>query len=78
MTTLETQWEEAMFELAVPFDGIEESYDATPSENSDRADMMMATRTLLPRRSGEPRFAPRQYFYPASKTGVVPSRHFVM
>ena len=27
---------------------------------------------FLPRRPGEPRFGPRQYFYPASKTGVVP------
>jgi hypothetical protein len=30
-------------------------------------------RTLLPKRPGEPRFAPQQYFYPASKSGVVPS-----
>jgi hypothetical protein len=30
-------------------------------------------RIVLPRRSGEPRFAPRQYWYPASKSGVVPS-----
>lgn len=28
---------------------------------------------VLPRRSGEFPFAPRQYFYPASKSGVVPS-----
>jgi len=28
---------------------------------------------FLPRRSGEPRFGPQQYYYPASKTGVVPS-----
>jgi hypothetical protein len=28
---------------------------------------------ILPRRSGEPRFGPQQYYYPASKTGVVPS-----
>jgi hypothetical protein len=29
-------------------------------------------KVFLPRRPGEPRFGPRQYFYPASKTGVVP------
>jgi hypothetical protein len=29
---------------------------------------------FLPARSGESRFAPRQYYYPASRTGVVPSR----
>jgi hypothetical protein len=26
----------------------------------------------LPRRPGESRFGPRQYYYPASRTGVVP------
>jgi hypothetical protein len=30
-------------------------------------------RIILPRRSGESPFAPRQYFYAASKSGVVPS-----
>jgi hypothetical protein len=30
-------------------------------------------RIILPRRSGESRFGPRQYWYPASKSGVVPS-----
>jgi hypothetical protein len=30
-------------------------------------------RIILPRRSGESRFAPRQYCYAASKSGVVPS-----
>jgi hypothetical protein len=29
---------------------------------------------ILPRRPGESRFGPRQYYYPASRTGVVPSR----
>jgi hypothetical protein len=32
-------------------------------------------KTLLPRRSGESRFGPLQYYYPASRTGVVPSRN---
>ena len=27
---------------------------------------------LLPRRPGEPRFGPPQYYYPASRTGVMP------
>jgi hypothetical protein len=30
-------------------------------------------RIILPRRSGESQFAPRQYCYAASKSGVVPS-----
>ena len=30
-------------------------------------------RIILPRRSGESRFAPRQYCYAASKSGMVPS-----
>jgi hypothetical protein len=30
-------------------------------------------RIILPRRSGESRFGPQQYWYPASKSGVVPS-----
>jgi hypothetical protein len=31
---------------------------------------------LLPRRPGEPKFAPRQYYYSASRSGVVPSGRF--
>jgi hypothetical protein len=31
-----------------------------------------AGKILLPRRSGESRFGPRQYYYPTSRTGVVP------
>ncbi len=30
-------------------------------------------KTILPRRPGESRFGPRQYYYPASPSGVVPS-----
>ena len=30
-------------------------------------------RIILPRRSGESRFAPRQYCYAASRSGVLPS-----
>jgi hypothetical protein len=32
-------------------------------------------RIVMPRRSAESRFAPRQYCYAASKSGVVPSLH---
>ena len=31
-------------------------------------------KVFLPSRSGEPRFGPQSYYYPASKTGVMPSR----
>jgi hypothetical protein len=34
-------------------------------------------KTILPRRPGESRFGPRQYYYPASPSGVVPSRQKV-
>jgi hypothetical protein len=39
---------------------------------------MPAPRIFLPRRSGESHFAPHQYYYPASKTGVVPSWRLAM
>ena len=32
-----------------------------------------AAKHELPHRSGEPRFAPRAYYYAASRSGVVPS-----
>ncbi len=67
-----------MFELSGQTNGIEESNGDHAVGKQDGADMMMATRTFLSRRSDEPPFAPRQYFYPASKTGVVPSWRFVM
>ncbi len=31
---------------------------------------------LLPRRPGESKFAPPQYYYPASRSGVVPGGRF--
>ena len=68
--------EDAMFERSVPIDGIEESYLRRTIGKQDGADMAMAPQTFLPHRSGEPRFAPTQYFYSVSKTGVVPSRRF--
>lgn len=47
--------------------------------DSDRAIMMpraeenVGQKIFLPWRSNEPRFAPRQYYYAASKSGVMPS-----
>lgn len=67
-----------MFELSVPIDGIEESDRHHTAGRQDMDVMMQPPRTLLPHRSGEPRLAPRQYFYPASKTGVVPSWRYAM
>jgi hypothetical protein len=34
--------------------------------------MGMARKIVLPRRPGEARLAPPQYYYPASRTGVMP------
>jgi hypothetical protein len=31
---------------------------------------------LLPRRPGQSKFAPPQYYYPASRSGVMPSERF--
>jgi hypothetical protein len=31
---------------------------------------------VLPKRPGESRLAPLQYYYPASRTGVLPTSHF--
>jgi len=41
---------------------------STILRNSERN----SQKVILPRRPGEPRFGPQPYFYPASKTGVVP------
>jgi hypothetical protein len=35
--------------------------------------MDMRPKIVLPRRPGEPRLAPPQYYYPASRTGVMPA-----
>jgi hypothetical protein len=34
--------------------------------------MIMPQKIVLPRRPGEARLAPPQYYYPASRTGVMP------
>ena len=71
-----------MFEIANPFPA-----DAAEGGNGEH-DCVIEPRTegiiprtaadhqhkiFLPRRSGDSRFGPRQYYYPASRTGVVPS-----
>jgi hypothetical protein len=71
-----------MFEIANPFpadsaeggngehDRVSEpsTEDMIPRKAQDRPHKI-----FLPRRSGDSRFGPRQYYYPASRTGVVPS-----
>ena len=65
------------------FDGLEQSPLAVAEchdQSRDSFPVMEALardvhhqRILLPRRPGESRFAPPQYYYAASKSGVVPS-----
>ena len=65
------------------FDGLEQSSIAIAEQqnagNGSNAVMEAFAREAnnqriaLPRRPGESRFAPPQYYYEASKTGVVPS-----
>jgi hypothetical protein len=64
-----------MFEISVRQDGEDGADDSEFAGNHDVIGMMM-TRRYLPRRSGESPFAPAQYYYAASKTGVVPSWRF--
>jgi hypothetical protein len=71
--------EEMMFEeTSRAFGGLTELWDDATGE-ADIADAGAPIRDagsqkiLLPRGSAETRFAPRQYYYLASKTGVVPS-----
>jgi hypothetical protein len=46
---------------------------AVPVINTAISQMTDGPRKIvLPRRPGEPRFAPPQYYYPASRTGVLP------
>jgi hypothetical protein len=73
-------------ELDFPYRKISERPSARrfglADSESERAIANMMPRTeesagqkiFLPGRSNEPRFAPQQYYYAASKSGVVPSR----
>lgn len=48
---------------------------AVPVINTAISQMTEGPRKIvLPRRPGEPRFGPPQYYYPASRTGVLPCR----
>jgi hypothetical protein len=57
----------------VPQDGTQTRVEAGGSPFVTIIPMGNSHRMILPRRSGESRFAPRQYWYAASKSGVVPS-----
>jgi hypothetical protein len=67
-----------MFEIPSPFamDTTESQHDSFAESAMRGAIRHIATgggqKIFLPRRSGECRLAPRQYYYPASRSGVVP------
>jgi len=54
--------------------GTEAHLQAGGSPHTAMVPVETSHRIILPRRSGESPFAPRQYCYAASKSGVVPSR----
>jgi hypothetical protein len=65
-----------MFEILTGRDG---QAAATSSEVVGGQEVFGTIRmspTYLPRRSGESRFAPAQYYYEASRTGAIPSWRF--
>jgi hypothetical protein len=61
-----------MFEISTPRDG--DSSEAVMG--LEITNLLRMSPTYLPRRSGESQFAPAQYYYAASRTGVVPSWRF--
>ena len=65
-----------MFEISTRRDGEDGADDSEVVGNHDLIGMIMMTPRYLPRRSGESPFAPAQYYYAASKTGVLPSWRF--
>jgi hypothetical protein len=71
-----------MFEISIPIDGKDESCEHESIGGPTGSNMIQPVKTggpfvtFLPRRSGQSRFGPRQYYYPASRTGVVPSSRF--
>lgn len=73
-----------MIEISHPTDGKNGIYGHDGVGHQNAANMMVLTESTepfavsLPRRSGESPLAPSQYYYPASKTGVVPSGRFNM
>jgi len=64
-----------MFEISARREG-EDGADNSAVVGHEIINMVRVSPSYLPRRSGEPAFAPAQYYYPASKTGVVPSWRF--
>jgi hypothetical protein len=64
-----------MFEISARRHG-EDGADNSEVIGNDIIGMMTMTPRYVPRRSGETPFAPAQYYYAASKTGVVPSWRF--
>jgi hypothetical protein len=71
-----------MFEIADSLTADSSLAGCSGSERVVEADITIAASQLieagphklvLPRRPGESRLGPRQYYYPASRTGVLPS-----
>ena len=48
------------------------SETAQNARQEDTFAAQLPQKLFLPKRPGEPPFAPRQYYYPASKSGVFP------
>ena len=64
-----------MFEMGNRVTAKESESEALSPKVADtilKASERNGQRVVLPRRPGEPRFGPQPYFYPASRTGVVP------
>jgi|GraSoi_2013_40cm_1033754.scaffolds.fasta_scaffold115677_2 hypothetical protein len=62
-----------MFEISARRDGEGGATGCEVVGGHEIFGMVRMSPTYLPRRSGESRFAPAQYYYQASKTGAVPS-----
>ena len=65
-----------MFEISARQDGEAAAMSSEVIGGHEIFGMVRMSPTYLPRRSGESRFAPAQYYYEASKTGAVPSWRF--
>jgi hypothetical protein len=65
-----------MFEISTRWDGEDSTASSEVVGGHEIFGMARKIPTYLPRRSGESRFAPAQYYYEASKTGAVPSWRF--
>jgi hypothetical protein len=65
-----------MFEISTRPDGEDGATGSQVVGGHEIFGMVRTSPTYLPRRPGESRFAPAQYYYEASKTGAVPSWRF--